>query len=330
MFMKKYLLFFILALFSCNFIFANEEWEQEKLPWTIWGEFLYWKASEQGLDYAVNVAFSSASQPIKMDWEKPHFEWSPGFRLGAGKRICISAWDLSITWTHFFTHAHSTTSSGNGSHFMEQLWIPSPYGIDANHSSMKWGLHYNTVDLLMGYNCDISECFSITPFFGLRGLFIDQDIHVKYNGGDFDPIIPIKFRGKNDYNAFGIRVGVDLFFWFNQQVNIFGSGSTTLLYGKYILAEKVSGKNVLLNQVSKNLFHENSNFFQVTNDLATAVGVEWRPCIFERKVSIAFAYEIIKVFGQNQLRRYRNQEPENRLNGNLGIQGVTVLIGLQI
>ena len=54
------------------------------------GDFLYWHADQEGLDYAV-----TSSNPIVVNGsslngghlKKPDFNWEPGFRLGMGYNI---------------------------------------------------------------------------------------------------------------------------------------------------------------------------------------------------------------------------------------------------
>jgi hypothetical protein len=138
-------------------------------------------------------------------------------------------------------------------------------------------------------------------------------------------------KGSNDYSSFGLHLGLDLVFHCGRQVKLFGAGSFSILYGQFNVSEKVGGLNVLVNQSSSRLFHEHQKFFQVINDLGASFGVEWEP-FHLRKAQIAFifAYDMIKVFGQNQFRRYRNQNPQNRLNGDLGLQGIHVALACKI
>lgn len=292
-------------------------------------DFLYWEASEQGLEYAVEVSTNAQFQPKKMHWKHPHFEWDPGFRLGFSYFLRDHQWDISLMWTRLNTKSTSHASM-NSSHFLEQLWTPSPYGIDARKASAKWHLDYNTIDFLLSSPYKMNPHFIFTPAFGLRGLFINQDFKVKYAGGDFDADDPITLHAKNNYHAIGLHLDLGLQFCFNKHWNLFGHGTGTLLYGRFHVPERVSGENVLINFRSSHLFREQRNFYEVCNDLGAGIGLQWKPVLSKKcDFYLSFAYEIIKVFEQNQMRRYRDQNPENPQNTDLGIQGITLTADLK-
>lgn len=300
---------------------SNEKQEEH---WSANIDVLYWKASEEGLDYDVQVSSNAQFQPKSMHWEHPSFEWSPGFRLGFTDLQIKKPWALSLIWTHFCSESKSHSSGGSSHRFLEQLWVPSPFGIDARRASVKWKLNYNTLDCLLLHPYKMSQYFCFTPGFGLRGLFIDQHFTAKYSGGDFSSNHPIRLKAENDYNALGLHLDLGLQFDWNRHWGLFAKGTGTLLYGKFHVPERVSGENVLIQVSSRHLFKEHRNFWAVTNDLGAALGIHYKTFQRRSSVDISFAYEIIKTFNQNQLRRYRDQNPENPQNTDLGLEGVTL------
>ncbi len=293
-------------------------------------DFLYWQASEQGLDYAVQVSSNPEFQPKSMHWKHPSFEWDPGFRLGFAYYLEKNQWDISLLWTHLNSESQGHASSGGLHHFLEQLWTPSPYGIDALSASAKWNLYYDTLDLLLSCPCKMNRYFEVIPAFGLRGLLIDQTFKVKYAGGDFDLDSPIKLKAENNYHALGLHLDLGLLFHLNRHLIFFGNAAGTLLYGRFNVPEKVSGENVLIQLSSGHLFRERRNFIEVTNDLAAGLGLQYRPILSNKwHLYLSFAYEIVKVFDQNQMRRYRDQNPSNPQNTDLGLQGITLSLDVK-
>lgn len=316
-------------LFLIHYTLSGNEEEKNSHSYKAKIDFLYWKAQEQGLDYVAQFLTSPQGQPTKLALEEPCFAWAPGVRLSYLQNLRIYDWDISLYWTHFISHSKEKKSAREG--FLEQLWVPSPYGVSPLSSSVRWDLYYNTVDLLLGRECPISSHFICIPSFGFRGLFVHQDFRTTYRGGDFDETTPIRLKAFNDYNALGLHGKIELLFSFNSTVSLFAEGTASLFYGAFHISENVGGKNVLINQTSSHLFREKREFWQVTNDLGGAVGIEWTPMISKKcDIALSFAYEISKLFGQNQMRRYANQNPEKPLNNDLGLQGLTLSLGINL
>lgn len=322
-FLNRACLIFVATLPSAA-IFATLP---EAPTWSLEADFLYWQPSEERLDFATISSTSKTFQPTQTRFKQPPFEWAPGFALGIAKSF--PDWNLSLAWTYYASTSHKKVSAGDG--FLQQLWVPFQFGTNALEAKERWHLLYNTVDLLASVNFQISKRIDFDPYFGLRGLFVDQDLKVAYRGGDFSQTQPMKLKGVNDFNAFGLHLGFDLALHYSRQFQILGSGAFSLLYGQFKVTENVGGLNVLVNQSSRRLFHENQKFFQVTTDLAASLGFKWEPFHLRGKeLSFLFAYEIIKLFGQNQFRRYNTQNPQNRLGGDLNLQGIRAGVVLKI
>ncbi|MBS0651569.1 MAG: hypothetical protein JSR93_10445 [Verrucomicrobia bacterium] len=317
-------------LFLPSLVIATAPSEQKQEEhWSANIQFLYWKASEPGLDYAVQVSSNAQFQPKAMHWNRPSFEWAPGFRLGFSDLQIKKPWSLALIWTHYNSESKGHSSGGSEHRFLEQLWVPSPFGVDALRASGNWKLHYNTLDCLLLHPYKMSQHSLFTPGFGLRGLFINQHFTAKYAGGDFSSQKPIRLKAENDYNALGIHLDLGLQFDWNKHWGLFAKGTGTLLYGQFDVPEKVSGENVLIQVSSKHLFKEHRSFWEVTNDLGAAIGIHYKTVQKKCTVDLSFAYEIIKTFNQNQLRRYRDQNPENPQNTDLGLEGITLALDIK-
>ena len=74
-------------------------------------ELLYWRPELCGLEGAfgdTTIATTTSdtaitTRTITESDQEPHFRWSPGFRIGAGKTFkCL---DAELDWTHFDGHA---------------------------------------------------------------------------------------------------------------------------------------------------------------------------------------------------------------------------------
>ncbi|MBX7065937.1 MAG: hypothetical protein K1X28_01780 [Parachlamydiales bacterium] len=165
---------------------------------------LYWRVSEEGLEYAItnSFEFDSVSEDIfgtqiplfyRMDvtngkTHKPDFDWNWGFRVGASYDTPYDGWDLSSYWTDFHHKTHDsihtsgdpdpndiTTGSGTGT-FISPLWIAKLFSAPGlmNVASAKWKLGLDLIDLELGRRFLVSQYLSLRPFIALRAGWIHQ------------------------------------------------------------------------------------------------------------------------------------------------------------
>lgn len=150
-------------------------------------DFLYWKANEDGLEYGTKIIASpliGESSNANMKLLDPHFNWDPGFCLGAAYNFsALDGWTLQANWTHIHNHAHGNSSAeGIESQVGDVNTIISPWvnllfelRSGASHATAHWLLKYDTIDLDLEKSVCLNNRFLLTPFFGLRGAWIDQD-----------------------------------------------------------------------------------------------------------------------------------------------------------
>ena len=73
-------------------------------PFSLFGELLYFKATEDSLDYAERIPQTSTFTP-RVDTASQHFTYQPGFRIGVG--YILTPLDLTVTWMRY--HAQPPT-----------------------------------------------------------------------------------------------------------------------------------------------------------------------------------------------------------------------------
>jgi len=100
---------------------------------------LYWKANEDGLDYAASIQGQNGLSDIQEQIVQPHFQWAPGFRVGLGGLFYEhDQWDLFLNWTSFYNKAHSTVDNADvaGDDYIVASWFgPNAEGISGIMSS---------------------------------------------------------------------------------------------------------------------------------------------------------------------------------------------------
>ncbi|GAB4230602.1 MAG: hypothetical protein Tsb0021_08740 [Chlamydiales bacterium] len=149
----------------------------ECLNWTVYGDWLYWRARRCQLDYALPFDGSNAIGRVSEVCPK----YDNGFRIGVETKLCDAY--FGIEYTRYKTDATSTLSNPNGGIAGTQL-------IDAytqlSQGSIQlargdWDLCLDQVDLRMGYQI-ASECdYEAKVFGGFKFAYIDQDFNSFYS-----------------------------------------------------------------------------------------------------------------------------------------------------
>lgn len=233
----------------------------------VFADLLYWRAFESGLDTCFPV---SACDEINSDGRvisnfkgkgrNPNFEWNPGFRVGVGYEFYACNWDIVATWTHFHSHAH----------------------YKGNYSQNKLGLHldFNTVDVLGGYRLNLSPCFILWPFIGLRGAEIEQKLHI---GGSSYSISRYETNSLNQsdsiskqkFYGIGPMIGLGADWSIGCNFSIYADLSVSWLYGR---------NNVRFNELTYST--AGTNYCRTKNHLQACLaaadaglGIQWQQCI---------------------------------------------------
>lgn len=280
---------------------------------TMFGDFLYWRADEDGLSYGQTLR--------NQDYFKgkdPHFRWSPGFRFGIGSQMGSSdQWDVSAVWTSFNTHArgsvdtHTTDPDLDDNFIFVPRWNPEILGASAARGSADWKLRYHTIDVALGRNYFISRKLSVHPQMGLRGAWINQDYDAKYlaqfstsfPSGLTTSLLPSSFDGDVDFKGVGMRANVDLEYHFTPHFAFCGNMGGSLFYGWFHVKEKFKG---WFSQPQGSIIANNTTFdhhFQRTRaNLEGALGF-----IIEgdmgasSHIRFTLKYEFSEWFSQNML-----------------------------
>ena len=201
------------------------------------GSFLFWQSSMDQLSYATTS--DSTSSLTHATVHAPHFEWTPGFRVGIGYKVPHDHWDLFLDYTQIGARAHGEASRSEGAVF--PLWqAPFAAGLGAGdtlyatHANAHWKADVYALDAELGRNCSAGKWLSIRPFMGVRSLFIYQQYHLGYRGGTSAP------AGERDqvvldqdFWGVGLRLGFDSLWGLGGGWGIYGNGAASLLSGHF-------------------------------------------------------------------------------------------------
>ena len=315
-----------------------------------WGVFLtadalVWKLKNDGFAYTIKndePATNSLFPYPNRNAEVKHldFDWSWGYRIGAGYHCFSKKWDLELQGTYYQQETHARTKA-DGCQELFATWMAptslqgnrfSPYSV-CLEAKAKQRIYYSVLDLDLGRHCQISRFFSLRPHGGVRSAWIDQKVHVHYinfPGVQSNPASgweQVKVGLKNDFWGWGLRAGLDSAWILWKSWSIFCNAACSLLWGNYGLSNKEvdfpKQKPPILNAHFKNSYHTLRSNFEC------ALGVRWDWLFAKDRYHFAFSlgWEEIIWFNQNQFNHLNNAVnvvQSFKEHGDLGLSGFTL------
>ncbi len=253
-------------------------------------DLLYWRAFEDGLEVClpseVTNTVTSAGEVTSKSIGKtrnPHFQWDPGFRIGAGYGLDCYNWDLEIFWSHLHSHTKS-------------------------HGS-RWNLNFDVIDLITSYDYDANCYFKITPFLGLRTAFIDQKLHQGERSSNFS-------SARQNFSGLGPLIGLTAEWEIGCGFNVYASISGSWLYGnfdvKLIDSERTSDTFAFCRQ-SKHL-DTNLGAYDAT------LGIRWYECFCGNRIMFQLGFEHHRYFDYNRLGNHYGDLSFDGINFGVGFE----------
>lgn len=300
--------------------------------WNIFftGDFLYWKASENSLQFAyeANPLDPITLYPAEGEIKSPHFNWNYGFRVGAGWNTCHDSWDLFAEWTRIDLSANGHAVFHN-SKLIWPTYVDAIMSILPVYSAKEhWHLDFDMIDLELGRTCNLGKAFTLRPHLGLRTAWIDQRINFTYQGRfELDTTSFNKIKYKNDFWGIGIRGGIDSEWELAWGLSIYGDLAFSLLYGNFSINRENSVSTPFIQ--FKGTTHESLHLARAIADLG--IGLRWDYMISDDRYHIRLqaGWEEHIFWGQNQLYNFIDTVALNHgkmmnNNGDLTMQGFTL------
>jgi len=194
------------------------------------GDFIYWTAREEGLDYASSGITTGGTTSYKGTTHHPDFGYEPGFKAGVGLNMDHDGWDLYAHYTWF--HSGKRTSSVSTTGDLLPLWetTSSAFNQPVVSGGAHWRLAFNVVDLELGRNFFVSKRLALRPHFGLKGSWQHQKFNPHFTNASHTRMDQ-KFR--ENYRGLGIRGGIDTSWQFSRNWGIFGDLALSGMWSRF-------------------------------------------------------------------------------------------------
>lgn len=289
----------------------------------VFGEYLYWTANEDGL-YFAQTGFQNETLTVPPDGsinfkgklKKVEPDWNSGARIGFGFNFPREGYDIALLWTWFKNDSH-TSARGP----LIPLWAEPDFNPfeTATHAKGTWNLDLNVADLEWGRSSWFGGHFSLRPFFGLRGAWIDQTLKARYTYAT-TPTVTSNLHSNADFRGGGLRAGLDTRFAFPAGFSMYGLASGSLLYGKLN-----DGLNITEN--GSTIAHTKDHFSKGISSVQLGLGLGWDTHFYKDRLHIEFhvGWESNMWFRINQMNHFVSQLSQGsyfKENGNLSTQGI--------
>lgn len=327
-----------MALFAnialANAVDSSARFKPDSSSFAVFADLLIWHAEESGTENWAEVITNSIGSETCVI-RKVNFHWDPGFRIGLGWNTNHDHWDTQLYYTRFYTRGKDHVSSVPGSVYSAYLgnfYVDNPTGagikgLTYQMASMRWTIDFNILDWELGRNFWISKALSIRPFLGLKGGWIHQSIHTKWQNPSppappqtFIPFTTGKENLKNNFwgvgPSGGIQMNWNLIKHQNHSFALFGDFSGAILYGHWTFGD------VYTNDAGQEISVKLSPLNSGATMLRSSMGFGWDTTFSQERYHFTARLGYEMQFWLNQLQYYILDT--GRLNNELTLQGGTL------
>lgn len=348
----------LLAVFMPRTEAVSQDWynmnstENEGMGFRVYGDYIYWKVTEDHLDYAAVIPGGltpvidalGAGVPfditVPLDFREPSFNYQSGFKVGLGYTVPCSDWDFDVCWTRLNNDVKTSVTDATGGiipitfnapeiiELLSSGFSSFAFGTEATNT---WRFEYNIVDLVVGKKMQFCNCVKFRPYVGAKFASIRQKQYLNYFGLEIfhgstaapTPLIISNFR-KNDFRGVGPSFGFDAAWQFMPDWNLTSGLGGALVYGKFDVHETPSfglfdDSISVAVQTSKNC-----RFSPTVNG---NIGIDWEASFFDSfQMKIGVAYEVQYWWNQWRPTTIANSilSGNSSAAGDLMMQGLTV------
>ena len=297
------------------------------------GDFIYWRADQEGLGFATSGWRASVDQPVtKGKVTEPNFEFNPGFKAGFGVNLNHDFWDVYFQYTWLYTgdQENSITADTINSPALAASWFSqgnNPLAPDfplINNARGRWALRYQTLDFELGRNFFVSDWLTVRPFFGLKGMKQDQDFSIRYRRilGELDAQ-QWRITQDLDYWGVGPRTGMNTNWFFSKHVSVFGDIGFSALWGQFEAMRRDRFANIAIPALPETtLLYTENEFHTITPVLEIGLGLRAQAFSCAERFHYIFqaGWEFQYVWDMNQYYRIY----EATAHGGLSLMGLTI------
>jgi len=309
-----------------------------------WVEFdaLVFKVCEDGLAYGTQTRTTppigtGTPTVVESRVKSPHFRWDWGFRLGLGYNLPCDCWGIAVYWTHIHAHTRSRnregftpfTGPGTPTAFFTPAWgfvgyntDGDPTGIDLTRAH--WKMRLDMLDVELGRPFCVSQCLTIRPHIGVRAVWLNQ----RYRIENFVVDVPTlgtetlvqEVRLKSDYEAVGLRGGLDTQWDLGCGMSLYGSAAASVVYGNFDLRSRDRYRTTATVTFFEFDVEQKHNVCACRAITDAGIGLRWRTCLCgdSMAVTLQIGWEHHLFINKNMFEDFTALNDDPAFNPELG------------
>ena len=302
------------------------------------GSYLYWQASQEGMDIAHSNGLSASIEiigPQASILYQP-FSYQSGFKAGLGFSGDNGTLDAHYTWIRQSTSI-SRAAPESGVPGATDVWV-SPWILDpwvaGSDVDSEWKLGMDLFDLSLGRPYYQGPFVTVNPFVGLRGALIRQYLHLHQNavvnGSHVTAATLVHDHNVCQSWGIGPRTGVTSSYVHQSGFRIFGDLAASLLFTQYT---QIGAKTDRVSDTSSASYVGGrvTNLNVLRPELELGLGLGWGIYTPSQRFhfDLAASYDFAIFWSQNMM-RYLVDNLGSEIGAspaNLYLQGLTVTAG---
>jgi len=286
----------------------------------IGADFIYWKLCLDDLNYATSYTTpfptTSTTGTLIMDQHGTNqsvcADWAPGFRVFLAKDNIFCDWDLitSYTWINHSTSS-KTTKPENGllqetlTHLNADL-KPGAGGVASVNASID--VTYQTFDVLFASDYCFRQCHNFKPFFGVTGLFLDQDLSSNWVESDLTEIATGATKWSGQYSGYGLKMGTEYSLTICDGFSMYASASGAITVGDQCSTYSTGKIDSDSSEWKMSLKEEECVFVPGYN---IGLGFQYDSCLCDMEYSARLGYEFVQWNNVNNQPRFYSADTNN-------------------
>lgn len=180
-------------------------------------------------------------RPYKVDLKQVPFDWNSGVRIGGGFQAPCDRWSIAAEWMHICSKvAHRDKGvqvNGRGTNVVPGIgFIQQPLELSNSSVDFLARIRYDDVQILLGKEYYTGCSMLLTPFAGVKALFIHSFVQNNFTGsGNFNSQPISYFQNINCTNTFkgvGLTAGLKTSWNLYSGLFFYGMGSASLVYSR--------------------------------------------------------------------------------------------------
>jgi hypothetical protein len=273
----------------------------------LFGDWLYWRTRQEGMEFATGKQVT--------------FDFQSGFRVGVGAHLpSFDGWTIIANYTRFVPKG-----SRNSHETVYPLFLFQGAGSTGNtvtESHGHWRVQFQSADLAFGKAYYLTQTLVFSPFFGLKGAWIDQHAKFHYAGGYIPSGQTFTTHFKNDSKGAGPLIGTQMNWQLGAGFCFFADVATALVachFNNLQTQHQIGGAEVV---------HLSTDFNLLTPFLQLIAGIGWdrnfhhEMCHF----GLSLGFEAQQWWNQNQTEQFTDDVRPTymRQRGDLSFYGLTL------